>query len=130
MPTTFTLIDLAGSIALLLLGTQMVQTGMQRAFGVGLQSLLARSLRDRGHAFVAGMGATAVLQGGTATGSMTAGLAAAGRLDLVPALAVMLGERRRDTDCAGAVVRCCGSLAGTDTRRRADVSQDLEHARS
>ncbi|CAN7725738.1 hypothetical protein [Paraburkholderia hospita] len=49
MPTTFTLIDLAGSIALLLLGTQMVQTGMQRAFGAGLQLLLARLLRDRGH---------------------------------------------------------------------------------
>lgn len=91
MPTTFTLIDLAGSIALLLLGTQMVQTGMQRAFGAGLQSLLARLLRNRGHAFVVAMGATAVLQGGTATGSMTAGLAAAGRVDLVPALAVMLG---------------------------------------
>ncbi|BFG80086.1 hypothetical protein PTKU46_81200 [Paraburkholderia terrae] len=91
MPTTFTLIDLAGSIALLLLGTQMVQTGMQRAFGAGLQALLARSLRDRGHAFVAGMGATAVLQSGTATASMAAGLAAAGRVDLVPALAVMLG---------------------------------------
>jgi len=91
MPTTFTLIDLAGSIALLLLGTQMVQTGMRRTFGAGLQSLLARSLRDRRHAFVAGMGATAVLQSGTATGSMTAGLAAAGRVDLAPALAVMLG---------------------------------------
>jgi phosphate:Na+ symporter len=75
MPTTFTLIDLAGSIALLLLGTQMVQTGMQRTFGAGLQSLLAGSLRDRRHAFVAGMGATAVLQSGTAAGSMTAGLA-------------------------------------------------------
>ncbi|WP_233869168.1 Na/Pi cotransporter family protein [Paraburkholderia adhaesiva] len=91
MPTTFTLIDLAGSVALLLLGTQMVQTGMQRAFGAGLQSLLARSLSDRGHAFVAGMGTAAVLQSGTATRSMTAGLAATGRADLVPALAIMLG---------------------------------------
>lgn len=91
MPTTFTLIDLAGSIALLLLGTQMVQTGMQRAFGANLQPLLARSLRNRGHAFLAGMGATAVTQSGTATGSITASLAASGRVDLVPALAVMLG---------------------------------------
>ena len=91
MPTTFTLIDLAGSIALLLLGTQMVQSGMQRAFGAGLQSLLSRALHDRGHAFITGMGAAAVLQSGTATGSMAAGLAAEGRVDLVPALAVMLG---------------------------------------
>ena len=91
MPTTFTLIDLAGSIALLLLGTQMVQTGMRRAFGSGLQSLLAHPLHDRLHAFIAGMGAAAVLQSGTATGSTAAGLASAGRIELVPALAVVLG---------------------------------------
>ncbi|WP_296650028.1 Na/Pi symporter [Paraburkholderia sp.] len=91
MPTTFTLIDLAGSVALLLLGTQMVQTGTRRAFGAGLQSLLAQSLRNRGQALVAGVGAGAVLQSGTATGSMLAGLAAAGRAELVPALAILLG---------------------------------------
>ncbi|OAJ61561.1 Na/Pi cotransporter family protein [Paraburkholderia ginsengiterrae] len=91
MPTTFTLIDLAGSIALLLLGTQMVQTGMQRAFGANLQPLLARSLRNRGHAFLVGVGATAVTQSGTATGSIMASLAPTGRVDLVPALAMMLG---------------------------------------
>ncbi|MEM5385548.1 Na/Pi symporter [Paraburkholderia phymatum] len=91
MPTTFTLIDLTGSIALLLLGTQMAQTGMQRAFGAGLQALLARSLRDRMHAFLAGLGASAVTQSGGATGWMTASLAATGRVDLVPALAAMLG---------------------------------------
>ncbi|HEX7907227.1 MAG TPA: Na/Pi symporter, partial [Paraburkholderia sp.] len=91
MPTTFTLIDLAGSIALLLLGTQMVQTGMQRAFGANLQPLLAHSLGNRGHAFLAGVGATAVTQSATATGSLTASLAATGRVDLVPALAMMLG---------------------------------------
>ncbi|HEX7912880.1 MAG TPA: Na/Pi symporter, partial [Paraburkholderia sp.] len=91
MPTTFTLIDLAGSIALLLLGTQMVQTGMQRAFGANLQPILARSLRNRGHAFLAGVGATAVTQSATATGSLTASLAATGCVDVVPALAMMLG---------------------------------------
>lgn len=89
MPTTFTLIDLAGSIALLLLGTQMAQTGMQRAFAVGLEPFLLRS-RDRCHAFLAGMGVTAVLQSSTATGSMAAGLATRSA-DLVPALAVLLG---------------------------------------
>ncbi|MFM0030723.1 Na/Pi symporter [Paraburkholderia madseniana] len=91
MITTFTLIDLAGSIALLLLGTQMVQTGMQRAFGAGLRSLLGRTLRGRLRAFLAGMGVTAVLQSTTATGLMTAGFTAEGLADLVPSLAVMLG---------------------------------------
>jgi len=91
MITTFTLIDLAGSIALLLLGTQMVQTGMQRAFGAGLRSLLGRTLRGRLRAFLAGMGVTAVLQSTSATRLMTAGFAAEGLVDLVPTLAVMLG---------------------------------------
>jgi phosphate:Na+ symporter len=91
MITTFTLIDLAGSIALLLLGTQMVQTGMHRAFGAGLRSLLARSLGGRFRAFLAGMGVTAALQSSTTTGLMVEGFAAEGLVGLVPALAVMLG---------------------------------------
>ena len=91
MITTFTLIDLAGSVALLLLGTQMVQTGMHRAFGAGLRSLLGRSLRGGFRAFLAGTGATAVLQSSTTTGLMIEGLAAEGSVGLVPALAVMLG---------------------------------------
>ncbi|CAE6737270.1 Na/Pi cotransporter family protein [Paraburkholderia haematera] len=91
MITTFTLIDLAGSIALLLLGTQMVQTGMHRAFGAGLRSLLARSLGGRFRAFLAGMGVTAALQSSATTGLMVEGFAAEGLVGLVPALAVMLG---------------------------------------
>ncbi|MEM5386725.1 Na/Pi cotransporter family protein [Paraburkholderia phymatum] len=91
MTLTFTLIDLAGSVALLLWGTHMVQTGIQRAFGASLRSLLGRALRGRLSAFMAGMGVTAVLQSSTATGLMTAGFAAGGLVELIPALAVMLG---------------------------------------
>lgn len=91
MTFTFTLIDLAGSVALLLWGTHMVQTGIQRAFGASLRSLLGRALRGRLGAFLAGIGVTAVLQSSTATGLMTAGFAAGGLVELVPALAVMLG---------------------------------------
>lgn len=86
-----TLIDLAGSIALLLWGTRMVQTGIQRAFGSDLRSILSSALRNRFQAFLAGIGVTAVLQSSTATGLMTAGFAAGGLVELVPALAVMLG---------------------------------------
>lgn len=91
MAFTYTLIDLAGSIALLLLGTQMVQTGLQRAFGAGLRSFLGRALSGRFRAFLGGMGVTAILQSSTATGLMTAGFAVEGLAELVPALAVMLG---------------------------------------
>ncbi|TCW80240.1 Na/Pi cotransporter family protein [Burkholderia sp. SRS-46] len=91
MTFTFTLIDLAGSIALVLLGTQMAQTGMQRAFGAELRSLLGRTLYRRLPAFFGGMGVTAVLQGSATTAVMTEEFATEGRVDLVSSLAVMLG---------------------------------------
>ncbi len=86
-----TLLDLAGSVALLLWGAHMVQTGIQRAYGPKLRSILGSALRNRFRAFLAGIGVTALLQSSTATGLMTAGFAAGGFVDLVPALAVMLG---------------------------------------
>ena len=51
----------------------------------------SRTLRTRLPAFLAGLGVTAVLQSSTATGLMAASFAAGGLVDLVPALAVMLG---------------------------------------
>src|SRR5579862_8653124 len=86
-----TLLNLAGSVALLLWGVHMVQTGVQRAFGAKLRSLLGSALRNRFMALVAGVGVTAILQSSTATGLMVTGFAASGLVNLVPALAVMLG---------------------------------------
>jgi phosphate:Na+ symporter len=91
MGTTLTLIDLAGSVALLMWGVHMVQSGIQRAFGPQLRRLLSRALGDRFRAFAAGLGITAILQSSTATGLMTSSFAARGLVGLVPALAVMLG---------------------------------------
>ncbi len=86
-----TLLDLAGSAALLLWGVHMVQTGVQRASGARLRVFLATRLRRRAPAFLAGLGVTALLQSSTATGLMVAGYAADGLVGLVPALAAMLG---------------------------------------
>jgi phosphate:Na+ symporter len=91
MNATLTLIDLAGSIALLLWGVHMVQSGIQRAFGPNLHRILGKALGNRGKAFLAGLGITAVLQSSTATGLMVTGFAAGGLVDLVPGLAAMLG---------------------------------------
>jgi phosphate:Na+ symporter len=91
MTATLTLIDLAGTIALLLWGVHMVQTGIQRAFGPHLRRVLGRAFGDRFRAFLAGLGVTAILQSSTATGLMAASFAAGGLVDLVPGLAVMLG---------------------------------------
>ncbi|SMF58756.1 phosphate:Na+ symporter [Tistlia consotensis] len=91
MEFSIALIQLAGTVALLLWGTHMVQSGMQRAFGPRLRSLLGSALRNRFTALAAGTGVTAALQSSTATGLMATGFAADGLVGLVPGLAVMLG---------------------------------------
>jgi phosphate:Na+ symporter len=91
MSGTLTLIDLAGAVALLIWGVHMVQTGVLRAYGPQLRRVLGRALGNRGKAFLAGLGITAVLQSSTATGLTVTSFAAGGFIDLVPALAVMLG---------------------------------------
>ena len=91
MTIPLTLLDLAGAVALLLWAVHMVQTGVQRAFGARLHVILGTTLRTRPSAFLAGLGVTAVLQSSTATGLMVTGFAAGGLVELVPALAAMLG---------------------------------------
>jgi phosphate:Na+ symporter len=85
------LLDLMGGVALLLWGLHMVLSGVLRAFGPNLRRFLGEALRNRFSAFAAGLGLTALLQSSTATGLMTASLAADGAISLVPALAIMLG---------------------------------------
>ncbi len=85
------LLDLMGGVALLLWGLHMVLSGVLRAFGPDLRRFLGKALRNRFSAFAAGLGLTALLQSSTATGLMTASLAADGLVSLVPALAIMLG---------------------------------------
>ena len=85
------LLDLMGGVALLLWGLHMVLSGVLRAFGPDLRRFLSKALGNRFTAFGAGLGLTALLQSSTATGLMTASLAADGVVSLVPALAIMLG---------------------------------------
>jgi len=85
------LLDLAGGVALLLWGLHMVRSGIVRAFGSDLRRFLGMALRNRFVAFLAGIFVTALLQSSTATGLMTASFVSGGTVDLVPALAIMLG---------------------------------------
>jgi phosphate:Na+ symporter len=85
------LLDLIGGVALLLWGLHMVQSGILRAFGSDLRYLLSKALGNRFAAFAAGLGLTALLQSSTATGIMTTSFVSAGLVQLVPALAIMLG---------------------------------------
>jgi phosphate:Na+ symporter len=85
------LLDLLGGVALLLWGLHMVHSGIVRAFGSDLRRFLGTALRNRFLAFFAGIVVTALLQSSTATGLMTASFVTGGAVDIVPALAIMLG---------------------------------------
>ena len=85
------LLDLMGGVALLLWGLHMVHSGILRAFGPDLRSLLAGALKNRFSAFAAGIGLTALLQSSTATALITSSFTSEGLVALVPALAIMLG---------------------------------------
>jgi len=91
MNGTLLLIELAGHVGLLLWGTHMVGSGVQRGFGTMLRHWLGRNLDNRFHAFFTGLGVTTLLQSSTATGLLATSFAATGVIALAPALSVMLG---------------------------------------
>ncbi|MGG5812317.1 Na/Pi cotransporter family protein [Falsiroseomonas sp. CW058] len=91
MSQALLLVELAGEAALLLWGLHMVQTGVQRAFGMRLRHVLGVALGGRVRAACAGLLATAALQSSTATALMVGSFAAGAGVALAPALAAMLG---------------------------------------
>jgi len=102
MSGTLILLQLGGYVGLLLWGTHMVTTGVERGFGAELRQWLGRRLSPPGRgarlrAVMIGLAVTAVLQSSTATGMMSTSFAARGALDLAPALAVMLGANLGST---------------------------------
>ena len=135
MGAVLILIDLAGAVALLLWGVHMIQSGIERAFGPNLRRFLSTALKGRSQAFLAGLAVTAILQSSTATGLMTAGFAAAGLVDLVPALAIMLGANVGTTlivqvlsfDVAGLSPLCV--LVGVVAFRRGGASRTRDLGR-
>jgi len=91
MNGTVILIELAGHVGLLLWGTHMVGTGVQRGFGPVLRRWLGCNLHGPVRAFATGLGVTTLLQSSTATGLLATSFTATGVIALAPALAVMLG---------------------------------------
>lgn len=85
------LLNLLAAIALLVWGTYLVRTGILRVFGASLRSVLAGSLGSRPAALVAGLGVTALVQSGTATGLIVSSFVGQGLMPLGTALAAMLG---------------------------------------
>jgi phosphate:Na+ symporter len=91
MAGTDLIISFLGAVALLLWGVRMVQTGITRAFGASLRSLLSHYVRTPASAFFAGLGLTGVLQSSTATALLLASFTARGLIPLSIALVMMLG---------------------------------------
>lgn len=85
------LADLAGYVALLLWGTHMVTSGVQRGYGAVLRQSLGRLLRTGRSAFGAGLAVTLALQSSTATSLMGASFVAEGLIGLETGYLMMLG---------------------------------------
>jgi phosphate:Na+ symporter len=85
------LLTLLGAVALLLWGVRMVRTGMMRAFGATLRSVLTSASRNRLTAFFGGLGVTGILQSATATTLLLSSFAGRGLVTLPIALAMILG---------------------------------------
>ena len=85
------LLNLLAAIALLVWGTHIVRTGMLRVFGENLRHVIARSVRNRLMALLAGVGVTALVQSSTATSLIVTSFVGKGLMDTGAALAVMLG---------------------------------------
>jgi phosphate:Na+ symporter len=91
MNGTLMLVELAGHVGLLLWGTHMVGSGVQRGFAPVLRRWLGKNLDSPLRAFATGLGITTLLQSSTATGLLATSFTATGVIALAPALAVMLG---------------------------------------
>jgi phosphate:Na+ symporter len=88
---TYFLLLMIGAAALLLWGTRLVRTGVQRAYGAEIRHLLTESLRNRAMAAGSGALAAASLQSSTAVALLIASFARSGILAVSVSLALMLG---------------------------------------
>jgi phosphate:Na+ symporter len=86
-----TILNVVGSVALLLWGVRMVRTGLTRAFGAALRRAIAACSRNRFTAFLGGIGITGLLQSSTATSLLVSSFAGRGLIPLSIAFAIMLG---------------------------------------
>src|SRR5918998_893187 len=91
MHATQILLQLIGSVALLVWGVRMVRTGVVRALGPELRRFMALSSHNTASAFASGVAVTSLLQSSTATALIVGSFVGRGLTALRLALAVMLG---------------------------------------
>ena len=86
-----TLLNILAGVALLVWGTHIVRSGVLRVYGGNLRKVLADSVSNRFHAFLAGLGVTALVQSSSATALIAGSFVSQKLMGLAPALAIMLG---------------------------------------
>jgi len=86
-----TLLSIISGVALLVWGTHIVRSGVLRIFGGNLRKVLSDSISNRFHAFLAGVGVTALVQSSSATALIAGYFVGQNLMALTPALAIMLG---------------------------------------
>ena len=86
-----TLLGLLAAVALLVWGTHIVRTGLLRVYGANLRRVLAKSVRNRCVALLAGIGVTGLLQSSTATALIVSSFVGQNLISTAAALAIMLG---------------------------------------
>lgn len=91
MSATLLLLHIIGTVALLLWGMRMVRTGVERAYGARLRTLLQRWLRNRLVALGSGILITLALQSSTATALLVTGFVVSETVVTSAALALLLG---------------------------------------
>lgn len=84
-------LNLLAGIALLIWSTRLVKTGIMRAYGERLRSVIARATSNRFSACLAGAGVAAALQSSTGSTLLVMSFVERGFLTLAMALAVLLG---------------------------------------
>ena len=91
MPGALIFLNLAGAVALLLWATHMVRSGVERAFGAGLDARLRRAFPDALRALGAGGVMAMALQSAKAVALLVAGFAASGHVVAARGIAAVAG---------------------------------------
>jgi phosphate:Na+ symporter len=104
-------LGLAGGLALFLLGLELLTHGMQKLAGGGLRAALQKLTGNRISGALTGVLLTAAVNSSTVTTVLVVGFVSAGVLDLVRAVAVILGANLGSTVTAQLVAFDLGQVA-------------------
>lgn len=92
MDVIFSIIALAGGLALFLFGMRTMSAGLEKTAGGKMEQLLRTLTSGKIRGFLLGAGVTAVIQSSTAVTVMLVGLVNSGTLALSGAIGVVMGS--------------------------------------